>query len=74
LEGIIQFQLPAVGWVAPHQLRLPRAPSMALGTSRDGAPTGLGSSARASQSPHLKFARGNYKDGVSELFAKKEGM
>ena len=29
------------------KLRLPRAPSMALGTSRDGAPTALGSSAKA---------------------------
>jgi len=32
----------------PHQLRLLRICSMALGTSRDGALTALGSSARAS--------------------------
>jgi len=42
LEGTLkptQFQLPAVGSVAPHQLRLLRAPSsLALNTSRDGAP------------------------------------
>jgi len=36
----------AVGWV-PLQLRLPRAPSMAMDISRDGAPTALGSSAGA---------------------------
>jgi len=30
---------PAMGWFPPHQLRLPRTPfSLALGTSRDGAP------------------------------------
>jgi len=30
---------PAVGRAAPHQFRLPRAPSkLALSTSRDGAP------------------------------------
>jgi len=30
---------PAMGRAAPHQLRLPRAPSnLALGASRDGAP------------------------------------
>jgi len=38
----------AMDWVPPPQLRLPRAPSMALGTSRDGALTALGSSAGAS--------------------------
>jgi len=32
--------IPAMGQVPP-QLRLPRAPSMASGTSRDGAPTAL---------------------------------
>jgi len=31
--------IPCHGLAAPHQLRLPRAPTMALGTSRDGAPT-----------------------------------
>jgi len=31
---------PAMGRAAPHQLRLPRAPSnLAMNTSRDGAPT-----------------------------------
>ena len=39
---------PCRGLVAPHQLRLPKIPSsLALGTSRDGAPTAQGSSARA---------------------------
>ena len=42
LEGtlkITQFQPPAMGRAAPHQLRLPRAPSnLALSASRDGAP------------------------------------
>ena len=52
LEGnleIIQLQPPAMG-AAPHQLRLPRAPSnLALSASRDGAPTAsLGSCASAS--------------------------
>lgn len=37
---------PYCGLVAPHQLRLPRGPSMVLGTFRNGAPTtSLGSSA-----------------------------
>ena len=37
---IVQFQVPAMGSVATHQLRLPKAPSkLALNTSRDGAPT-----------------------------------
>ena len=52
LEGtlkLIQFQLPATGRAATHQLRLPRAPSsLALNTSRNGAFTAsLGSSASA---------------------------
>jgi len=43
VEGTLRFtelQPPAVGRAAPHQLRLPRAPSsnLALSTSRDGAP------------------------------------
>jgi len=42
LEGIlkmIQFQPPCHGLVAPHHLRLLEVqPSLALGTSRDGAP------------------------------------
>jgi len=42
LEGIlklIQFQAPAMGRVAIHQFRLPRAPSnLTLGVSKDGAP------------------------------------
>ena len=42
LEGILkptQFQPPAMGRAATHQLRLPRAPSnLALSASRDGAP------------------------------------
>jgi len=51
LEGSLkpsQFQPPHLGWVPPHQLRLCRAPSVALGTCRDGAPTALGSSTRPS--------------------------
>jgi len=43
LEGtlkIIQFQPPAVGKVASHEVRLPRAPSnLALNTSKDGIST-----------------------------------
>ena len=43
LEGTlkpIHPQCPAMGRVATHQLRLPRAPSnLALSTTRDGAPT-----------------------------------
>jgi len=35
---------PAMGWVLP-KLSLPRIPSSALNTSRDGAPTAPGSSA-----------------------------
>ena len=42
--------IPAIGWLPPHQLRLPRASSMALDTPRDGAPTALGSSGRTSPS------------------------
>jgi len=31
-----------MGWLFTHQLRLPKAPSsLALGTSKDGAPTAL---------------------------------
>ena len=45
LEGTlktIQFQPPAMGRIATHQIRLPRAPSsLALSTSKDGAPTAL---------------------------------
>ena len=36
-----QFQ-PLPWSECPHQLRLPRTPSMALDTSGDGAPTALG--------------------------------
>ena len=39
---------PCCGLALPQHLRLPRAPSMALSTSRDGAPTALGSSGSAS--------------------------
>ena len=45
LEGtlkIIELQPPAMGWLLPHQLMQPRAPSMALGSSREEAPTALG--------------------------------
>jgi len=38
---------PCQGEGISQQLRLCRAPSVALGTSRDGAPAALGSSARA---------------------------
>jgi len=59
LEGAlktIQFQLPAVGRAATHQLRLPRAPSkLALNASRNGVSTdSLGSYARASPPSELK--------------------
>jgi len=40
--------LTSLGLLVPHQLRLPRAPSMAMGPSRDGASTAPGSGARAS--------------------------
>jgi len=42
-----QVPTPAVGWVPPPA-QAAQSPSMALGTSRDGAPTALGSSAGAS--------------------------
>ena len=44
---------PAMGRAAPHQLRLPRAPShLALSACRDGAPTAsLGSAALSEESP-----------------------
>ncbi len=44
---VIQFQPSCLGLAAPHQLRLPRVPSMALDTTRDRAPTALGSTVRA---------------------------
>ena len=50
-EGILKtIELQSLLWAGcPHQLRLCRTPSyLALGTSRDGAPTALGSSASAS--------------------------
>lgn len=50
LEGELQFilfQHPAIGWVPPHT-QAAQGLSMALETSKDGALTVLGSSARAS--------------------------
>jgi len=48
-ETLKSIQFQPLLWVGvPHQLRLLRALSMAFGTSRDGAPTAQGSSARAS--------------------------
>ena len=49
-----QFHSPAVGRAAPHQLRLPRAPSnLPLSASRDGAPQLLWAAwARASIIPY----------------------
>ena len=44
---ITHIQTPGRGMVALHQLRLPRVPSMALDTTRDRAPTALGSTVRA---------------------------
>ena len=49
-----QVPTPCCGLVATHQIRLPRAPSMVLGTCRDGTPTALGSSARASPPSEIK--------------------
>ena len=48
--SIIQFQSPAMDWVATHWIGLPRAQSnLAWNTSRDGISTvSLGSSASAS--------------------------
>ena len=37
---ITQSQLAVMGWLPPHQIRLPKAPSnLALSTSRDAAST-----------------------------------
>ena len=45
--------IPAMGRAAPHQLRLPRAPSnLALSASRDGAPQLL------SPQPHCPLSKG----------------
>jgi len=43
---------PAMGWFPPHQLRLPRTPfSLALGTSRDGAPSAIWAAAPGPHHP-----------------------
>jgi len=44
---------PAMGRAAPHQLRLPRAPShLALSACRDGAPTALWAAVPAPHRPN----------------------
>jgi len=48
LEGTLERIQSLPGLVVPYQLRLPRAPFVALSTSRDGELAALGSSARAS--------------------------
>lgn len=50
-EGSSQPQPhPCQGLAAPHLLRLPRTPSTALGSTRDGAPTALRSCAKGLES------------------------
>jgi len=52
---ILQFQFSSVPTPAPHQLRLPRAPSnLALSTSRDGVPQLLWAAVPA---PHCPLSK-----------------
>jgi len=53
---ITEFQPPAMGRAAPHQLRLLRAQSnLALSTSRDGAPQLLWAAVPAPHGPLFQF-------------------